>query len=143
MNNDWTTVPGGPPASPPPSGMDPTTENVIDKRLNNFTRNQTQGRNKFTHKPIQQLCNVNLTVAQTVPIQIDIEGTAIECDAQSTGFIVVQLDSTREAGRTFMPGYFMTRNKFTKVFITWPAQSNAIGILNSWQDTENDDMRIG
>lgn len=143
MNNDWTQIPGGAPASPPPTGMDPTTENVIDKRLNNFGRNQTSSPNKFSHKRIQSLGSFNLNVQQTVPIQVNIEGTAIECDAQSTGFVAIQLDSTREAARTFMPGYWMTRNKFTRVYITWPAQANAVCILNSWQDEENDDMRIG
>jgi hypothetical protein len=123
--------------------MDPTTENVIDKRLNNFTRNQVQSANKFSHKRIQRLASVNVTVAQTIPLQIDIEGTAIECDASSTGFVTVQLDSTREAGRTFMPGYWMTGNKFSKVFLTWTAQSNGTCTLNCWQDDANDRMQIG
>ena len=145
MNFDSDKTPGAAPGEMvrelPPGNNSSVIR--VDKTLANYGPAETGQKGNWSHKRITQLSPFNLAVAQVIPLEIDISGTALEMDGQSSGFIVIQMDSIKESGRTFMPGYWMTGNAFKKIFVTWPAQTNATAILNLWADKPGDEMRIG
>ncbi len=100
-------------------------------------------RTRWSHKVKYQIAVLNLGVAQEIPLQINIAGTAIECDGNSSGYVQIATNSPTEAARTFMPGYWATQDQYDRLFVTWPAQSGAVCILNGWSDTPGDELRIG
>ncbi len=142
-NVDQYTEAHGINASQAPPALQARTNQIKEIPTISGRKAGGHGGYRFTHKLIKRVGTFQLTTAQNVALVIPITGTSIEIDSQSTGFVQIALDNAQETARTMMPGQFFRGNDFQKLFITWPAQSNAQCIINCWYDTPGDEMVIG
>ena len=142
-NVDQFTEAHGINASQAPPSLQARTNQVKDVPTIAGRKAGSQGSYRFTHKTIKRVGTFQLSTAQAVALIIPITGTSIEIDSASTGYVQIALDNPQETPRTMMPGQFFRGNDFQKLFITWPAQSNAQCIVNCWYDMPGDEMVIG